>query len=162
MKVTLYAAWLLLFSESAAALFVRLDLPKPALTVLYPPLRVLEGYCSAHSCLYDSTAVASLYVVQLLTLVLFALLIAPVAISSRPPVERTAASIFGLLIFGTLVDYAYADFSFSPKWIFPNNVTESPFGLFRYAIEFSLAAVAMAGLALGGRKPDALRARRPA
>jgi hypothetical protein len=148
---SIYGVAIALLGESIAALFVDLQLPQPVLRILYPSLASLQGYCSAHPCLYGSNTIASLYVIQLLTLVGFAFLLAPVALSAKPPLPREVRMILGLVIVGALIDYLSENFSFAPKWLLPNSIAESPLGLFHHALWFSLAAVASAVLANGGR-----------
>lgn len=145
-----YAVTCLLFAESVLALFVNIQLPRSVIQMFYPDLSVLGEHCSAHPCLYDSSAVASLYVTQLLTLLGFALLLTPDALASKPPLPTEAAAVFAFLILLTMSEYLHGNFSFAPKWVLPNSVTETPLGLFRFAIMFSLAAISMIALVSGG------------
>jgi hypothetical protein len=149
LKVSFYGSILAFFLESVASLFVHVQLPTAVLAILYPSFGTLQGYCIAHACLYDSSAVATLYVVQLMTLIAFALLLTPVALSKRPPLEGKVAAMLGLVVVGALVDYVAGNFSFAPNWLLPNSVTESPLGLFRYAVWFSLAAFCIVVLVFG-------------
>lgn len=153
-RISVFGSTLALFLASVASLFVNIQLPTAALAILYPSFGTLREYCSAHACLYDSSAVASLYAVQLVTLVTFALLLAPIGLSKRAPLQSNVAAILGLVGAGALVDYGYGNFSFAPRWILPNSVTESPLGLFRYAVRFSLAAVCISVLAFGGPREE--------
>jgi hypothetical protein len=146
----LYATVGLLFAESAIALFKDFELPRPLVAVLYPQLDTLHAYCSTHVCLYDSNAVASLYAVQLITLVVFALLLSPVALSSKPPLPRVLTLGMTICLCGGFLDYLRGNFSFDPSWRYPNSVTESPAGLFRFAFIFSVSSLAMMILAHGG------------
>lgn len=145
-----YAVTFLLFAESVLALFVKISLPPSLVHTLYPDLLVLREHCSAHPCLYDSSAVASLYVSQLLTLVGFALLLTPDALASKPPLPRPAATVFVLMVLIALSEYLHGNFSFAPKWVMPNSVSETPLGLFRFAVMFSLAAISILALVAGG------------
>jgi hypothetical protein len=151
-----YTLVVLLFAESFTGLFLPFQLSVAFVRMLYPSWSTLHGYCSAHPCLYDSSAVASVYVAQLLSLVGFALLVSPILISPKWPMPRAAATLLTIVIIGSLADYLNANFSFAPTWIFPNSVAVSPLGLFRYVVLFSLAALSMVLLATGV-PPDASR-----
>jgi len=151
-----YAIALLLFAESFVGLFHPYQLPVAFIRALYPSWSILHGYCSAHPCLYDSSAVASVYVAQLLSLVGFALLLSPIMISPKWPMPRATVTLLAIVIIGSFVDYLKGNFSFAPTWIIPNSIAVSPLGLLRYAVLFSLAALSMVLLATGV-PPDASR-----
>ena len=157
MKAAVYGPPLALFLESIVSLLVDFRLPRPMIELLYPSHTVLERYCSTHSWLFDSITVESLYVLQLLTLVTCALLLLPIALSPKPPLKREAYTVWGLLILSAVADYWDPSFTFAPKWVPPNSVTESSLGMFRYACMFSLATLGMASFAFGGPRAEIAR-----
>lgn len=93
-----YALAVLLFAESFTGLFFPFQLPAALIRVLYPSWSTLHGYCSAHPCLYDSSAVASVYVAQLLSLAGFALLLTPILMSPKWPMQRAAATLLTIVL----------------------------------------------------------------
>jgi hypothetical protein len=145
-----YVVPLLLVGESVAAIFVDVRLPSGLLGMLYPQLSTLQAYCGDNPCIYDASRVATLYGLQLLTLAAASALIAPDALSSKVPLQKELAFFLCIVVFGALFDYLNGNFSFDPAWRAPNSVTDSPLGLFRYAVLFSMAGFAIAVMAGGG------------
>jgi len=141
--------------ESVLRFFVSFELPKPMLRALYPSYSTLERHCLAHTCTYDPSWVGTLYVIQFVTLIGFGLLLIPFARSAGRALPGSLSAVLALVIAGSFIDYVHGNFSFHPTWILPNSVTESPLGLFRFAVLFSLAAVAMVLFAMPPQPTDA-------
>lgn len=146
-KLLVYIPTTVLFLESIIFLVYPFILPKEVLGVAYPQLATLVRHCSVHRCLYDPSAVASIYALQLMTLVLASAVFYVIGRNNRYRLDSTSVSICAIVILGTLLDYSVGNFAFHKIWILPNTVTTSPLGLFRYAILFSLASICAAVLA---------------
>ena len=110
----------------------------------YPQTSKLEGYCSAHPCLYDPLRVGSVYSLQLLSFCAVCLLYFWLGRGSQKAIEQSVRAVCAILICGVMVDYLIGNFAFDPKWFAPNSIASSPLGVFRYALAFTLASFAVA------------------
>jgi len=126
-------------------------LPIAFISVAYPNAYMLVDYCSTTPCLYDPLRVSSLYSLQFITLLaLSAILVVSVLKSTRKDARLGHKMMWfsAIVIMGAAIDYYAGDFSFHSNTFFPNRVTESSTGLFRYVFVFWAVGLAVVFLGL--------------
>lgn len=142
--IALCGAAVVYFAESALLLFRPFEISSSLLNFIYPPAATLGAYCSDNPCLYNPAEISSLYAVQALSFVLIASALALFPFGKNGPrLDQKVFSMCGLIVVGVLVDYVWGNFSFTHKWFFPNSVTYSALGVFRYALLFWAATLAV-------------------
>jgi hypothetical protein len=146
----IFAPALVYFVESLVWLVTPVKLPEGIATVLYPAYLTLSAYCSAHRCLFNPVSVASLYALQLATLVGLSALQAVLTLrSKRQPkpmgrkVDRAVLIFVSVVSLAVVLDYVTGNFSFDGYTIHPNTVTDSPSGLFYYVFRFWVFGIAV-------------------
>jgi hypothetical protein len=146
----IFGPGLVYFLESFLWLLIPFKIPKPIAAAAYPPFQTLTGYCSANPCLFNPLSVASLYALQLATLVaVSAVQITLVLRSKRRPkpmgrqVDRSTLIFVSAVTLVVALDYIVGSFSFASHTRFPNRVTESTSGVFYYVFRFWAFGIAV-------------------